>query len=244
MGILYKETHNYISIIDSDSVFVEIGSEYGEGSTAYFADLATKYNTSLHSVDISTDAVGTVKNENIVWHNAIGSEWCKQYNKINKKISVLYLDNFDYIWDASYSSATAERIMSTEMYNNLKGSDWHAEYTSYKDLQDWVKNEIEVTCNLTYDSMIADLTEKYAQYGLEWNNQNCQIEHFTQLFHLYPYLSDNCTVIFDDTLLHNDCWIGKNGPGVVMLRSLGFNIIKISDSRMTTGVILQRGYNV
>lgn len=38
----------------------------------------------------------------IVWHTCIGSEWAKEYNnKINKPISLLYLDNFDYVWSTT-----------------------------------------------------------------------------------------------------------------------------------------------
>lgn len=181
---IFATTHTFIDNINPDSVIVEIGSDRGGGSTEYFADIAQKYNTVLHTVDINSDASTRIKHSAIQWHVAVGSEWCKSYSSIAKNISVLYLDNFDYKWN------------------------------------------------------ITD----------EQSNNDCQIEHFKQIYHLYPWLTDDCVVICDDTYQYNGCWVGKCGAVVIFLQSMGFEILhKLndplpnSDYRNTpTGVILKR----
>ena len=62
------------------------------------------------------------------------------------------------------------------------------------------------------------------------NNNNCQIEHFKQIYYLFPWLADKCIVIFDDTYCYNECWLGKNGPGVIFLQANGFEIVKKNQS--------------
>jgi hypothetical protein len=98
--MIQKHSHNFLTRVDVDSVFVEIGSAFHEeGSTNYFGDLAQQYSTILHTVDMNSTEVKKTHLA-IVRHTGIGSEWCANYgNTIGKKISCLYLDNFDYIWD-------------------------------------------------------------------------------------------------------------------------------------------------
>ena len=182
----YAVTHLYIDKIEQDSVFVEIGSDRFVGSTEYYANLAQEYGTVLHSVDIVPKAQERIKHPNIIWHTAEGSVWAKNtYPYIGKKISMLFLDNYDYIWNA-------------------------------------------------------DTIEK------QQSNTSCQIEHFNQLYYLYPWLSDNCTVVLDDTFMYNGCWIGKSGAGVIFLLSQGFDIVwaadfetSISCGYTTSGVVMK-----
>jgi hypothetical protein len=98
--MIQKHSHNFLTKVDIDSVFVEIGSAfYEEGSTNYFGNLAQQYGTILHTVDINSTEVRN-PHPAIVRHTGFGFEWCANYgNTIGKKISCLYLDNFDYIWD-------------------------------------------------------------------------------------------------------------------------------------------------
>ncbi|CAB4133459.1 hypothetical protein UFOVP257_203 [uncultured Caudovirales phage] len=182
----YVVTHLYTDEIESDSVFVEIGSDRFVGSTEYYAKLAEQYGTVLHSVDIVTKAQERIKHQNIIWHTAIGSEWAKNvYPTIGKKISVLFLDNYDYIWDA-------------------------------------------------------DTKEK------QNSNTSCQLEHFTQLYHLYPWLTEDCTIVLDDTFMYNGCWVGKSGASVIFLLSQGFEIVweadfatSMSCGYTTSGVVMK-----
>lgn len=98
MGKIYQYIGNYITGELDNSVFVEIGSDRYEGSTNHLACLAEKYNTLLHTIDVNNEAQTRVKHTNVVWHVDTGSNWTKNYNLINK-ISVLYLDNFDWVWN-------------------------------------------------------------------------------------------------------------------------------------------------
>jgi hypothetical protein len=257
MKYKHKNISTYLNEIDPTSVFVEIGSERGEGSTLFLADLAEKHKVDLLTVDIidrkhftpkiqnqknnfftndidwgdfykkvrddswpvSANSIDelpenlqlecqkihnwskwknhSVKNTklrneihvsdytlsshpSIRWFQEVGSEWSKKFGEtINKKISMLYLDNFDYIWDVNNES----------------------------------------------DSMISRQIQQYKEMGFEMNNQNCQIEHLKQILYLTPYFDQNCVVALDDTYLYNDCWVGKSGPAVVYLLCHNFSIV-------------------
>ena len=103
MGSTFKSVEQYLPPINQDLVFVEIGSDRYEGSTEFFAELAIKNNTVLHTVDISNEAQQRLTRSRnmpgIIWHQASGSKWAAQtFPLLGKKISLLYLDNFDYDW--------------------------------------------------------------------------------------------------------------------------------------------------
>jgi hypothetical protein len=82
-------------------IFVEIGSERGEGSTISLNNLAAQYNTKLISVDIDTTAKQIYADQlpNTQFVVASGSTWAKEFFSNGTDIALLYLDNFDYIWD-------------------------------------------------------------------------------------------------------------------------------------------------
>lgn len=86
--------------IDPDNIVVEIGSENGEGSSVWLYDWATKRNIEFYSVDVEHRMREKTYPE-INWIvTSSGSDWCKNsLPDLNKKIKVLYLDNFDWIWD-------------------------------------------------------------------------------------------------------------------------------------------------
>jgi hypothetical protein len=242
MGSLFKKTHEYITQVDSDSVMLEIGSDRGEGSTLYFAELAAKYNTELHSVDVSLAAQLGISHPSIKWHTAIGSAWCRdEYSLLRKKISVLYLDNFDYLWNNDRSDDTVDpALWNSDLYSAIRGVDWPLEFCKFENLPLEFQNEI--TFPITYNAMMQEMRAQYRTIGFTLTNSECQLEHFKQLQYLYPWLADDCIVVFDDTLRHNDCWIGKNGPGVIFLLAMGFNIVKEDvRSQIDCGVILKRG---
>ena len=242
MGALYKNTHKHISYINDESCIVEIGSDRGEGSTLYFAKLAEKYNVEFHTVDMLSTAQKTIQHHLINWHVGIGSEWCQTvYPKINKRISILYLDNFDYLWDCYYTSSAPDSVWNQEIYNDLRGASWPEEFTPYDQLPNWIQQEVINNYDISYDSMLRAMKEQYNEQGLELTNSNCQLEHFKQLYYLHSWLDENCVVIFDETFKYNDCWIGKNGPGVLLLQTLGFRLVDESNSGIDRGIILKRG---
>jgi len=88
-----------------------------------------------------------------------------------------------------------------------------------------------------YHVQIHKQMQQYAARGQQMTNQNCQTEHMAQLIHLYPHLAETAIVMFDDTYCHNDCWVGKNGPGVVYLLAQGWRVVH---ETLDCGVILQR----
>jgi hypothetical protein len=92
--------YNIITHVDSETVWVEIGSERGEGSTLNLLAQANKFNIVLHTVDVSDYCSKQFNQANLVCHVDTGSKWTKQFGHIvNKKISLLHLDNFDWIWN-------------------------------------------------------------------------------------------------------------------------------------------------
>ena len=251
MGALFNRTHKHITSIEPDSVIVEIGSDFGvqhgleggEGSTLYFAELAEKYDIILHTVDINNFADRTVNHASIRWHQSIGSSWAKDiYPTIDKKISMLYLDNYYFNPNSKLNQSPNEYIISciwtADVYNQLKGADWPNRFVTWHLLSESIRHEVMTDYPDVYAKLSYDGEANYNQHGLtELSNNNCQIEHFTQLYYLYNWLSDDCVVVFDDTFRYNDCWIGKNGTGVVFLQLMGFIIVEEN----STGVILKRG---
>jgi hypothetical protein len=102
MNFVYKRIYQYVNP-EPGSVFLEIGSERGEGSTDILAQLAQDHGTKLITVDL--DDLAKQRNKaathpNIEWHlGKPGSEWCKDvWPTIAQPISMLYLDNFDWNW--------------------------------------------------------------------------------------------------------------------------------------------------
>ena len=101
MGMIFQRVKEFVPDC-TDTIWLEIGSDRYEGSTLFLAELAAQQNVSLYSVDIDTAARRRIGHPAIVWQQALGSEWCKDtLPKVGKKISLLYLDNFDYNWDVN-----------------------------------------------------------------------------------------------------------------------------------------------
>lgn len=99
MGTIFKKLESHIIDPAPGSVFVEIGSDRGEGSTRELDRLAKLHQTRLTTVDVLDNAQRHLACEltNTDFVIATGSEWARQYS--GPPISCLYLDNFDYIWD-------------------------------------------------------------------------------------------------------------------------------------------------
>lgn len=111
MGSIYKLTEQYLPEIDHNSIFVEIGSDRYEGSTRYFAELAGKNNTILHTVDLDPECQQRNADiENVTWYQHSGSDWASTvFPTVGKQIACLYLDNFDYNWDINVHSEMIEK---------------------------------------------------------------------------------------------------------------------------------------
>ena len=102
---------------NNDNIVVEIGSERGHGSTEWLCNWANKKGMDFHTVDVVDTARQSSTNSNINFHVVeSGSQWCQQVlPTLNKKIKVLYLDNFDYIhpqWENNLPDFVKEQIAS------------------------------------------------------------------------------------------------------------------------------------
>ena len=92
--------YKIITAIEPNTVWIEIGSERGEGSTVNLLAQAKKFNIKLYTVDISDWCSKNLNDVDLICHVATGSEWTKQFEKtVGAKISLVHLDNFDWIWN-------------------------------------------------------------------------------------------------------------------------------------------------
>jgi hypothetical protein len=114
--------------VGPDQCVVEIGSERGEGSTAFLYNWAHERGLQFYSVDVVPDAQQHFSDMPADFNfclTSAGSDWCKdQLPLLQKRIKVLYLDNFDWIdpnnlqyqWLHDQIAAYAERgvVMNNE----------------------------------------------------------------------------------------------------------------------------------
>ncbi len=110
----FKRAEQWLPVVGPDDVFVEIGSDRYEGSTTYFAELAVKNGTVLHTVDLLAEPQARINRSGqvpgIVWHQADGYEWAKDvFPSLGKRISCLYLDNFDYDWNITQPNSNIQK---------------------------------------------------------------------------------------------------------------------------------------
>jgi hypothetical protein len=98
----YKKLEQLDLTCNSDNIVVEIGSENGEGSSVWLYKWAKKHSINFYSVDVE-HRLRERTYPDINWVVAeSGSTWCKNVLPgLNKTIKVLYLDNFDWIWDSN-----------------------------------------------------------------------------------------------------------------------------------------------
>jgi len=94
----------------SDNIVIEIGSENGEGSSLWLHSWATERNLEFYSIDVEhNDRETNYPDINWIVTNS-GSDWCKSVlPSLNKKIKVLYLDNFDWISDSNKSESFIQK---------------------------------------------------------------------------------------------------------------------------------------
>lgn len=107
MGTYYKNVEKYLDQIDNGS-WVEIGVDRGEGSTKFFADLAAHHGNKFYGVDADSEQIARAASslskadslpEHISLVAAKGEDFLLDWsnNRPQEKISLAYLDNFD--WD-------------------------------------------------------------------------------------------------------------------------------------------------
>lgn len=101
MGARYhKYAEEFTEVFDQDNVCIlEIGSENGDGSTSYFNDLSIKKGCDFYTVDIDLKEFN-FQNPKFHQYTMSGEKFLEEtFPSLEKKIAVLYLDNFDWIWE-------------------------------------------------------------------------------------------------------------------------------------------------
>ena len=96
----YINLKNINLVPNKDNIVVEIGSENGEGSSLWLYEWATERDMEFYSVDVEHRLRESMYPHINLVVTSSGSDWCKNsLPGLNKKIKVLYLDNFDWNWD-------------------------------------------------------------------------------------------------------------------------------------------------
>jgi len=95
----YTHLENINLTTTQDNIVVEIGSENGEGSSVWLHTWAKEHDIDFYSVDVE-HRMREKTHPEINWVvTSSGSDWCKNIlPTLNKKIKVLYLDNFDWTY--------------------------------------------------------------------------------------------------------------------------------------------------
>jgi len=101
---------NLIRDFIPEGIFVEIGCHKYEGSTMYISDVVEYKQTEFYSIDIDKSALEQIPNKSFLHKiNKKGEDWLlNDLPQLNKKISILFLDNFDWFWNDSYPEWTLE----------------------------------------------------------------------------------------------------------------------------------------
>jgi hypothetical protein len=135
-------SHNLLEKIKinnfKNTCIVEIGSAResagDQTSTSYFKNIATKIDATFFSVDFSPLSHAYARE--IINENAIlsdGATFLSSFEKYsNKKISILYLDNFDIIYNDKHKESLLKRVgniysKNNEDLNNERSSIVHLE---------------------------------------------------------------------------------------------------------------------
>jgi hypothetical protein len=226
--------YQLVDSVDPNSVFLEIGSERGEGSTGYLGNLAKYHNVDFFTVDIDdkTNADEILKKQwQTFYQNVRDESWTDAINidalSTTQQSECIDLHGWNTIKQNTIDQIQELYCQDHVTFYHSSGSDWCKNYKAninrpisllYLDNFDYIWD-----CENIPDSIMTQIIQN--NVNIETHNQDCQVEHLKQLMYLEPLLNKNCIVGLDDTYQHNRCWIGKSGPGVVYLLSLGYNIV-------------------
>lgn len=107
MGTYYRNVEKYFDQVDA-GIWIEIGTDRGEGSTQWFSDQALQRQCQFHGVDMDPDQikrsrqsllVGDELPDHITLWTGPGEQYLADLWERRQEacVSVVYLDNFD--WD-------------------------------------------------------------------------------------------------------------------------------------------------
>lgn len=100
---------------NTNNIIVEIGSDRAEGSTEWFDNIAKNNNIDFYSVDVvkyASQIFNHLQNTKFIIAES-GSYWAhNELPKIDKKIKVLYLDNYDWISSMNHINANELKLIA------------------------------------------------------------------------------------------------------------------------------------
>ena len=184
----YAKLENIDLTVNQNNIVVEIGSERGDGSSVWLYNWAKKHNIEFYSVDVEHSNREQIYPE-INWVViSSGSDWCKNnLPGLNKKIKILYLDNFDWIWNTvdipTYAQKQIEQYSNRGVVmNNQNCQDEHRlqlEYClPYLDEQSVVIMDDTFYNNGQWDGKCATaipllLQNGFEMHGIEYATRGC-----------------------------------------------------------------------
>ena len=158
--------------INESNIVLEIGSDMGEGSTLFFSNWSKQNNTPFYSIDVSSRAKIMYPNEGINFEIVdSGSEWCKNILPgLNKKIKVLYLDNFDWIWNLDKQPDYVGKLIESYLQrgvimNNKNSQEEHRLQSLY--LLPYMDDESVVIFDDTWNCKATNTCEKGSENEYE-----------------------------------------------------------------------------
>tara|TARA_B110000503_G_scaffold129783_1_gene202370 strand:- start:3272 stop:3886 length:615 start_codon:yes stop_codon:yes gene_type:complete len=127
MANFHKNAKEFIDALtfNADEIVVEIGSERGEGSTEWFNNYVKNKDIEFYSVDVVDYASTTLShltNTKFVVTTS-GAEWAHStLPLLNKKIKVLYLDNYDWLGPIKSLRRDEQQIVDEYKQRNVNAS--------------------------------------------------------------------------------------------------------------------------
>jgi len=144
MGEPFRFLERVKEQIDPSGIVLEIGSDRGEGSTAWLWEFCFQNKLDFHTVDIHKERCLKIQKEilSLNIHCMKGEDFLAN---TGYKISAVYLDNFDWIWEPL-------------RYKNTKTPNWiHEQVEEYKKLGIEMNNHNSQITHLEQSIMIENL---------------------------------------------------------------------------------------
>lgn len=150
-----------LSLIPRGSCIVEIGCvrdqsqfESGDNSTVYFDRLSQKHGYGFFSVDFSKDSIAYSRK--IVGGRAVQSDGAVFLKDFQSRIGILYLDNFDVVYNDKHKASLLSRVGTAYEDNNEELSNQRSAEVHLEQLKAALPKMTEVHYIGIDDTMIRD----------------------------------------------------------------------------------------
>ena len=152
---MFRKAEVYIKDSSLNNVIVEIGTAHGpDSSTQIFNSIAQQKGTVVYTVDLDDRSEVCDPLTSTVRYQMDGSSWATDiFPTLNKQISLLYLDNYDYDYRVGRASWVDEQKKEyQEKYNiNLNNLDCTVEHLKQMiALLPYMAEHSTVICDDTY----------------------------------------------------------------------------------------------